>query len=85
MGARFPRLDSSCFRANRKLGSRRQRRRTFLAESILIRDGHYCGRRFESGGMSAVWFIEENQIKFFGKEGALHSVVDAVDDQRSVA
>lgn len=56
-----------------------------LGETVLIRDGHYCGRRFEMSGMSAVWFIEENQIKFFDADGALHTVVDAVDDQRHVA
>lgn len=56
-----------------------------LEETVLIRDGHYCGRRFESDGMSAVWFIEENQIKSFSQDGALHSVVDALDCQRHVA
>lgn len=56
-----------------------------LSETVLIRDGHYCGRRFEIDGMSAVWFIEENQIKCFCQDGSLHSVVDAVDDHRHVA
>ena len=51
-----------------------------IKESVLIRDGHYCGRRFECDGNSAVWFIEENQIKCFTQEGALHSVVDAIHD-----
>lgn len=51
-----------------------------MDEAVLIRDGHYCGRRFEMCGNSAVWFIEENQIKCFTQEGALHSVVDATDD-----
>ena len=29
-------------------------------ESILMRAGHYCGRRFEAQGAHAVWFVEEN-------------------------
>jgi len=42
-----------------------------LTETILIRNGCYCGRRFEHGGLSAVWFIEEGEIKVFGQEGQL--------------
>lgn len=32
-------------------------------ESILIRDGYYCGRRFDAGSLEAVWFLEEDQVK----------------------
>jgi hypothetical protein len=46
-------------------------------ESILIRDGNYCGRRFVCGGRTAIWFVEENQVKFFSPEGKLLHVVDA--------
>lgn len=42
-----------------------------LRESILIRQGVYCGRRFECEGGYAVWFIEENQLKYYGSDGAL--------------
>lgn len=45
------------------------------AESLLIRDGQYCGHRFRSGTLSAVWFHEEDQIKFHGKDGDLLMVV----------
>ncbi|MDG2385035.1 MAG: hypothetical protein P8N76_25410 [Pirellulaceae bacterium] len=44
-------------------------------ESLLIRNGHYCGHRFESGPLSAVWFCEEDQIKFHGKDGDLLMVM----------
>ncbi len=44
-------------------------------ESLLIRDGQYCGHRFESGPLSAVWFREEDQIKFHGKNGDLLMVL----------
>lgn len=48
-----------------------------MIETILIRDGHYCGRRFECDGFCAVWFVEENQVKFYERDGgvaAAHSV-----------
>ena len=41
------------------------------SEAMLIRDGYFCGRRFSGGGYEAVWFIEENQIKFYDREGSL--------------
>jgi hypothetical protein len=44
-------------------------------ESILIRDGFYCGRRFRFGPYSAIWFIEENQLKIFDERGALQLTV----------
>lgn len=34
-------------------------------ESILIRNGSYCGRRFEADGASAIWFLEEDEVKFY--------------------
>lgn len=42
-----------------------------MSESILIRDGYYCGRRFKWGAFSAVWFAEEDQIKLFDEDGQL--------------
>lgn len=46
-----------------------------IHEAILIRQGMYCGRRFECDAGSAVWFIEENQIKYFGSDGAVIKTV----------
>lgn len=45
-----------------------------VRETILIRGGHYCGRRFTAAGCQAVWFVEENQIKFSSREGQIVSV-----------
>lgn len=45
-------------------------------ERILIRDGNYCGRRFEVDGLAAVWFVDEGQIKFYGAVGAVIKVID---------
>ena len=44
---------------------------TALRETLLIRDGNYCGHRFQQETLQAVWFIEEDQIKFFGRDGEL--------------
>ena len=45
------------------------------SEAMLIRDGFFCGRRFVAEGLEAVWFIEENEIKFYDCDGALLQVV----------
>jgi hypothetical protein len=42
-------------------------------EALLIRDGYYCGRKFECDGLQAIWFIEEHQIKLYGQNGHLQS------------
>jgi hypothetical protein len=48
-----------------------------LRETILIRDGNYCGRRFESARGVAVWFVEESQIKLYSADGSLVRVMEA--------
>jgi hypothetical protein len=50
-------------------------------ETILIRDGIYCGRRFFLGEFMAIWFIEEEELKFFDRSGA----VAAVEQVQSVS
>lgn len=42
-----------------------------LCETILIRDGYYCGRCFTCQDYRAVWFLEENLIKFFCRDSGL--------------
>ena len=39
-------------------------------ETLLIRDVAYCGHRYQVGSHQAVWFIEEDEIKFHGPDGA---------------
>ena len=34
-----------------------------FCETILVRDGYYCGRCFICGDYKAVWFIEEQLLK----------------------
>jgi hypothetical protein len=50
-----------------------------LEETILIRNGFYCGRRFAGASGHAIWFCEENQLKFYGEHGALLHVITNVD------
>ncbi|HEY6564344.1 MAG TPA: hypothetical protein VIY86_07585 [Pirellulaceae bacterium] len=40
-------------------------------ESLLIRDGVYCGHRFRLGNGEAIWFVEEDEVKFYGPRGLL--------------
>ena len=45
-------------------------------ESLLIRGGAYCGRRFDAAKGHAIWFVEEDQIKFYGGDGRLAEVCE---------
>ena len=56
---------------------------TTLVETLLMRNGHYCGRRFQCGEQAAVWFIEENEIKFYGENGVLAQVVHPVTSEKA--
>jgi hypothetical protein len=47
-------------------------------ETILIRGGNYCGRRFEAEQGYAVWFAEEDQLKFVDANGRVTRVVGRV-------
>jgi hypothetical protein len=42
-----------------------------VRETLLIRDGFFCGRKFSMEGFSLVWFIEEDQIKLFDRDNQL--------------
>jgi hypothetical protein len=52
-----------------------------LEETILIRNGFYCGRRYQSSSAHAIWFCEENQLKFYGEQGTLLHVIPNADQQ----
>lgn len=47
---------------------------TVPEEAILLRGGIYCGRRFDAAGFHAIWFLEENEVKFYGPQGLLRQV-----------
>ena len=40
-----------------------------FSESVLIRGGFYCGRCYTCDAARAVWFAEENIVKFYGEDG----------------
>lgn len=51
---------------------------TEFSESILIKSGNYCGRRFAGEGGHAIWFVEENQLKLYNAEGKLTQVISTL-------
>lgn len=52
-----------------------------FGEAMLIHNGYFCGRRFESGGFQAIWFLEENEIKFYDPSGALLQVLNLTAEE----
>ncbi len=42
-----------------------------LRETLLMRQGAYCGHRFRHDGFEAVWFVEEDQIKLYAPDHSL--------------
>lgn len=54
---------------------------TEFTESILIKGGNYCGRRFVGTGGHAIWFVEENQVKVYSAEGRLAHVISTLMPQ----
>lgn len=52
-----------------------------IEESVMIRDGMYCGHRFACGNLSAVWFFEEAEVKIFGANHQL-LCVESLDEQQ---
>ncbi len=38
---------------------------TQITKSVLVREGHYCGRAFKCGDIRAVWFADANELKFY--------------------
>jgi hypothetical protein len=41
------------------------------AETILLRDRHYVGRKFRAGGYQVVWWIEKNVVEVFDQDGQI--------------
>ena len=51
-----------------ELGAAREEK---LRETMLIREGNYCGHRYRMDGFEAVWFIEEDELKFSDQSGTV--------------
>ncbi|KAA5540269.1 hypothetical protein FYK55_21830 [Roseiconus nitratireducens] len=45
-----------------------------VSESILIRDGFYAGRTFVGQNHRATWFMEPDELKIHGSDGAVVAV-----------
>jgi hypothetical protein len=62
-----------------------------VRETMLIRSGNYCGHRFQMGPFQAVWFIEEDELKFSGADGqtvrtlTVSTILSAKREQQSRA
>ena len=50
-----------------------------VRETLLIRDDFYVGRRFYTDSHSAVWFIEEDELKIFDSEKHLACVLGTAE------
>jgi hypothetical protein len=44
-------------------------------ETLLIRGGQYCGHRYQTEELTAVWFLEEDQIKVYDRTGHVTAVI----------
>ena len=42
-----------------------------MHETMLIHNGLFCGRKFQCEEHEVVWFLEEDEIKFFSPLGEL--------------
>lgn len=48
-----------------------------VQESLLIRNGHFCGQKFTADGWTIIWFLEENQLKIYRPNGTLEIACSA--------
>ncbi|MHB1037118.1 MAG: hypothetical protein ACYC35_20760 [Pirellulales bacterium] len=55
---------------------------SLVNETILLRDRHLAGRRFEWQGVRVVWLAEQGIVKFYGETGELLKSV-VLDQSRS--
>jgi hypothetical protein len=56
-----------------------------IVESILLRDGHYCGRKFRYDGGYAIWECGEPQLSIYEQHGTLLKRIALMLEQRQAA
>lgn len=56
-----------------------------MSEHILVRNDAYCGRRFFTDRLQAIWFVEEGQIKIHASDGSVARVMSVEDAVRLAA
>jgi hypothetical protein len=54
-----------------------------IRDSVLIRNGFYVGRRFLLGTFSAVWFMEEDEVKVHDASGSMIARFGSQDIDRA--
>lgn len=52
-------------------------------DTILIQDGHYCGRSFRVDGYLAMWMVEIGLLQFYDRDGALLKTITLSRQQPS--
>lgn len=56
-----------------------------IVESILLKDGHYIGRKFRFDGGHAIWKCGDLQLSIYGQDGALVKRIVLSSEQRQAA
>lgn len=56
-----------------------------IVESILLKDGHYIGRKFRFDGGHAIWECGEPQLSIYGQDGKLVKQIALTSEQRQAA
>lgn len=54
-----------------------------MREALLIHNGLFCGRKFQCEEYEVLWFLEEDEIKFFSPVGDLLIATSAIECIRS--
>ena len=52
-----------------------------IGERIVLQDRFYVGRRFEFEGVSVLWLVEAQQIKFYNAHGEFITSVQLGQEQ----
>ena len=40
-----------------------------ICETVLLRNRYYVGRKYTSGGFTAIWSADTNQVEVFSQDG----------------
>ncbi len=56
-----------------------------IVESILLRDGHYIGRKFRFDEGHAIWECGEPQLSVYGQDGTIVKRIALMPEQRQAA
>ena len=56
-----------------------------IVESILLKNGHYIGRKFRFDGGYAIWECSEPQLSIYNQDGTLIKRITLKVEQRQAA